>query len=176
MSKNSIHGIDDYKEKHPEFYKIDKPIFKNNQIYVKCKHCMKLFPPSKTQIHERLRSIKTKIYKNFLFCSEQCKQDSDYFDRKIDPDNNHQTKFQKYSNLVWKYTRQTLKYHHIKNIELRGRNKYHLDHKFSIYEGYKNNINPETISHFKNLRMIPERKNIQKGSKCSITLRELLSF
>jgi len=166
----------DYKIKHPEFYEIEKPIFKNNKIYVKCKHCNKLFSPKKSQINERLRSIRIKVYKNFLFCSTLCKANSDYFDRKIDPDSDHETKFKIYSNQVWKYTRLTLKTHHIKDIELRGRNQYHLDHKFSIYEGYKNNINPKLLSHNENLQMIPERKNIQKGSKCSITLQELLSF
>ena len=68
----------------------------------------------------------------------------------------------------------------LNNIDKRGmagvNGKYHLDHKFSIIEGFKQDIDPNILAHYKNLQMIPERKNIQKGSKCSITFQELLSF
>lgn len=61
-----------------------------------------------------------------------------------------------------------------KNL-LRGRNKYHLDHKFSTLEGFKNNIPPYIISNCNNLEMLSERDNISKNNKCSITKEELFS-
>lgn len=59
-----------------------------------------------------------------------------------------------------------------KNLE-RGNNKYHLDHKFSIYEGFKKNIDPEIIASVNNLEMLTECENISKGYSCSITEKEL---
>ena len=56
----------------------------------------------------------------------------------------------------------------------RGRNKYHLDHKFSVYDGYINSIPPEIISSIHNLQIIPECDNISKHKNSCITLNELL--
>lgn len=51
---------------------------------------------------------------------------------------------------------------------------YHLDHKYSIIEGFKNNIKPELIGNIKNLEFIPWKENLKKRAKCSITLEELI--
>jgi hypothetical protein len=65
------------------------------------------------------------------------------------------------------------------NYDLRGQtNKpgaYHLDHKFSIYEGFKNNIPPYIIGNIANLEMIPAKSNISKSSACSIDLETLIN-
>ncbi len=58
----------------------------------------------------------------------------------------------------------------------RGRGKYHLDHKFSVLEGFNNNIPPFIISNINNLQMLTEHDNISKGNKCSITLEELFNI
>ena len=52
---------------------------------------------------------------------------------------------------------------------------YHIDHKFSISEGYKNKINPIIISAKENLEMLFWKDNLNKNKKSSITLDELLS-
>ena len=52
---------------------------------------------------------------------------------------------------------------------------YHLDHKYSIIEGFKNNINPNIIGDIKNLEFIPWEENIKKRTKCSITIDELIN-
>jgi hypothetical protein len=54
----------------------------------------------------------------------------------------------------------------------RGR-EYHLDHKFSISEGFKLGILPIVIADFNNLEIIKSNENMSKGSKCSITIEEL---
>lgn len=62
------------------------------------------------------------------------------------------------------------------NFDKRGHSNkgmYHLDHNYSIIEGFKNNISPEIIGHICNLEMIIGRNNIAKGRKCSITLEDL---
>jgi len=49
----------------------------------------------------------------------------------------------------------------------------HLDHIYSILEGYKNNIPPEIIGHWTNLQMLPRRENFIKRDKCWKTQEQL---
>jgi hypothetical protein len=56
-----------------------------------------------------------------------------------------------------------------------GREKYHLDHRFSISEGYKKNIPPHIIGAKENLEVITESENCSKQEKCSITYDELIN-
>ena len=55
---------------------------------------------------------------------------------------------------------------------LRGKD-FHLDHIFSIFEGFKNNIPPFYIAHFSNLRIIKGSENMSKQQRCDKTLDEL---
>lgn len=65
------------------------------------------------------------------------------------------------------------------NAHLQGRadknnlNAHHLDHKFSMKEGFIRNIPPFIIGHISNLRFIPWKENVKKCFKCSITEQEL---
>lgn len=52
---------------------------------------------------------------------------------------------------------------------------YHLDHKYSIIEGFKNKISPEIIGDIKNLEFIPWKENLKKRTKCSITIKQLIN-
>lgn len=67
----------------------------------------------------------------------------------------------------------------LENYNKRGTYKnndtYHLDHKYSIIEGFKNNILPEIIGDIKNLEFIPWKENLKKRAKCSITIEELIN-
>lgn len=51
---------------------------------------------------------------------------------------------------------------------------YNLDHKYSVYQCYKDNIPEHIASNIVNLEFIPMRQNISKGIKCSITKEQLL--
>lgn len=55
----------------------------------------------------------------------------------------------------------------------RGIRKYHIDHKFSVLEGFKNNIPPYIISHYSNLEMLIHNENHSKDCNCSITMNDL---
>ena len=57
--------------------------------------------------------------------------------------------------------------------KLRGKYKYHIDHRVSIRTGYLNNINPKSIAHIENLQLIPYKENLSKGSKDNLTLEQL---
>jgi len=82
-----------------------------------------------------------------------------------------------YKAKVWHFTNKN-KLESIKNIEKRGRiglknNPFHLDHKYSISEGFKNNIPAHIIGSIYNLEMIPALENCSKQDKCSILLEDL---
>ena len=55
---------------------------------------------------------------------------------------------------------------------LRGRN-HHLDHIYSIADGFDNNVDPKIISHPCNLRIVHHSLNESKGKSSEITLEEL---
>ncbi len=177
MQGNNSLNINILRNRYPILFEHEDIKEKNNEIFVRCKECNIWFKPNYNSLYERIRQLKPDGNNgSYLFCSYKCKINSNFFCESLKVSKKQLKQFQRFSNIVWRYTRQTLKSHQIKNIELRGRNKYHLDHKYSIYEGFKNNINPKILSHHKNLQMIPEKINIQKSSQCSITLQELLSF
>lgn len=47
------------------------------------------------------------------------------------------------------------------------------DHKFSVNEGFKQNVDPEIIRHPANCQLLRHNDNVSKFDKCSITLEEL---
>lgn len=53
---------------------------------------------------------------------------------------------------------------------------YHLDHKYSIYDGFNNNVSIENISHPCNLQIITAEQNLKKHAKSCIKLYELKSM
>lgn len=77
----------------------------------------------------------------------------------------------RYYRAVWFFTH--LNKHMLDGIELRGY-EYQIDHIFSIYEGFKQNISPEIIGNIVNLRMISRSENASKRDRCDITRDELL--
>ncbi len=57
----------------------------------------------------------------------------------------------------------------------RSRKEYHIDHIFSVLEGFKRNIPPYIISDLCNLRMLYGCINLSKRDKCDITEDELMN-
>jgi len=85
--------------------------------------------------------------------------------------------FELYCRMVRKETEKNAKF--IKGIELRGHNKfndnaYHLDHKYSKVEGFRNNILPSIIGGVKNLEMLHYKDNCSKREKCSVELKVII--
>ena len=84
----------------------------------------------------------------------------------------------RYKNSVEKFTLK-VNIKNLPNFDKRGNPKfkkdaYHLDHRYSIKEGFNNNINPKIISNINNLEFIPASENCSKHTICSISLEELL--
>jgi hypothetical protein len=80
-----------------------------------------------------------------------------------------------YRKHVWRISNQQYKIHKDKiNPENLQRSlKYHLDHKYSIQQGWQNNVPAEIIGGWKNLQILEGKKNRQKGNKCEITLDQI---
>lgn len=55
-------------------------------------------------------------------------------------------------------------------------NAYHIDHKYSIYSGWKNKVSPLIIANIENLQLLPWKENISKHTRSSIDLEQLLSM
>jgi len=55
----------------------------------------------------------------------------------------------------------------------RGRTSYHLDHIFSIKDGFENSVPVNVISHYTNLQIMKYDENIAKGGLSDKTLIEL---
>lgn len=54
-----------------------------------------------------------------------------------------------------------------------GRYKYHLDHKYSIHDGFHNDVPIGIISHSNNLQILFCKDNLKKNKNSCITLNEL---
>lgn len=82
--------------------------------------------------------------------------------------------FEIYTMQVHNLTRYNFKInkHKIKNADKRSVSM-HLDHIFSIFEGFKNNILPLYIAHHTNLRIISRSENCSKNKKSGKSLNEL---
>lgn len=80
-----------------------------------------------------------------------------------------------YYKLCWFYTNLN-DLSSLSNYENRGKGdgKYELDHKYSIYYGFINQIHPEIIGSIYNLEFIPSIENTRKREKCSIRLETLM--
>lgn len=102
------------------------------------------------------KTIQTKIAKGIFWKSD----DPEYFE------------FKKYRRKVYYWTSKN-DLTQLENHEKRSLLGYHLDHKYSITEGFKNKVPPKVIGSIYNLEFIPCNVNTSKGTRCSITLKEL---
>ena len=88
--------------------------------------------------------------------------------------------FETYSKTVRSLTRFT--FNKNKNIidtdglkELDSKN-YHIDHIYSISDGFLNNIEPKVIASINNLRVIDKKENLKKGKKSNLTIEKLMDM
>ena len=73
-------------------------------------------------------------------------------------------KWKTYRKLVWSITNtQDLK--SLDHYDKRSFRGYHLDHKISIWDGFKKDMDPYVVGNLSNLRMIPYLDNMRKGIK-----------
>lgn len=185
QSKKFKRNINNLLEKHPLFFKYEEVRYNleklfDNILQVKCKECNKWFDVKPRQLENRLRSIEYpgKNGNSFFYCSEICKNNSRFYHQKGNntPERkNKKNRYKIYEQKVRIYTEIEVKKYldKIENMNLRGL-LYHLDHKYSIYDGFKNNIDPKIISCWRNLQIISKDDNLIKKSKSCIKLEQLI--
>lgn len=132
-------------------------------------------------IHQSFNSNKFNFLKDFGYTREEIENLRDifkksflsevYIDEIIDTIKNKKAKYKYYYEMVWFFTLQSKD--KIEGIELRSKD-YHIDHIYSIKEGFENNISPEIIGSIVNLRMLTKIENSKKGKRCDMTKEELL--
>jgi hypothetical protein len=176
--KNKL-TFDKYKLKHPKLFEVEEIRENNGIIEVKCKFCRKWFNPKYEQLRARIGCIENKIRKEncYFFCSENCKIKSPDYLSGLRKDPVEVKNLNSYREEVIRLTGITTRKNKnkIKFIELRGKKfKKALDHKFSVIDGFKNNVDPKIMANINNLEIIDESLNNYKRGKSSITLEELL--
>lgn len=95
---------------------------------------------------------------------------------RISPENIE--KFERYSKIVRYRSISSFKKHKSLidplGLKLQNSNKYHIDHMYSIYDGFKNNVDINIISSYINLKVLSKEENLKKGIKSNISLEDLL--
>ena len=174
--------------------------FVEKRIMIKCKSCKKKdtnwsFPRPYSYYNDRFKSVipehrMVSININDKVCVVKCK--TCLYPREIQfqsvldnnecmscaskSDHTYRDQFDIYKLTVKSLTEKT--YRRYKNIInpygfCRGITSHHLDHKFSVLEGFKNGILPVVISNKHNLCMLSYKDNINKSDRCSISKKYL---
>ena len=77
-----------------------------------------------------------------------------------------------YKRLVESYTRKTISLYPSIKVNI-GRNKNHIDHKFSVKRGFLEQVDPKIIGSVVNLESISSSENCSKKDNCSIDIISL---
>ena len=84
------------------------------------------------------------------------------------------TKRRLYYDEVWMHTEKSWKEHFDDiNPERINRSNNALDHIYSVQQGFRDNIPPEVIGHYTNLRILSLSENSKKGMRCDKTKEQL---
>lgn len=146
-------------------YGVDNP-FKSSNIKEKIKQVLKdrYGVDNSANVNPEIRvnkGIKTKIERGWVIPDEFL---SDYQIYRKKVKRLTETTYKTYKNII-----------NPNNLErvTNGKNGFQLDHKYSIIEGFLNNVEPEIISHHRNLQMIEWGSNRAKSKRCDIDLEQL---
>lgn len=181
-TKRSIEKI---KNKYPIFYNEEemrynptKPEEKEIQVHCKNHNCPNSkeqggwFTPDSRQIELRIYETEKGNNGGHFYCCEDCKIECPlYNSRGNDP--YLLKEYEQYKKEVIRLTEYTIKKYKnkIERIDYRSVD-YPLDHKFSIYKGFINNIKHKYIAHYKNLEIVDREYNSKKQDECSLTIEE----
>ncbi len=150
----------------------NNPFYKD-KITLTCINCNK-----KYEVHPYKKDISK-------YCSIECKGEyqkkslkgkgNPHFGRRKYTDLEYQN-WQEYRNKVRAETYANYKLYedkiNPKGLKI-GRNKYHLDHKYSIHDGFHNDVPINIISHQYNLQILTCKENLKKNTKSCILLNDL---
>lgn len=146
-------------------YGVDNP-FKSHNIKEKIKQVLKdkYGVDNSANINSETRvsnGIKTKIERGWIIPDEFL---SDY--------QIYRKKVKRLTEVTYKVYKSIINPNNLERVT-NGKNGFQLDHKYSIIEGFLNNVEPEVISHHCNLQMIEWSSNRAKSKRCDIDLEQL---
>jgi len=146
-------------------YGVDNP-FKSHNIKEKIKEVLKYRygVDNSANVNPEIRInnvMKTKIERGWVIPDEFL---SDY--------QIYRKKVKRLTEIVYKKYKNIINPNNLERIT-NGKNGVQLDHKYSIIEGFLNNVEPEIISHHCNLQMLEWDNNRTKSKKCDIDLEQL---
>lgn len=136
----------------------------------------------KSSYEKRLRTIKERYGDgNYPWEEKRRKAFLKTIQPKIDERNKTLNERELYYKTVWSFTNESLFIHGNDKFgsdwkERRGNKQFHIDHVYSIYDGFENNVPPYIIGNINNLQLIWHVENRKKGSKSNITLNELIQL
>jgi transposase-like protein len=124
--------------------------------------------------------ISDKVYVNFVKKDNKYKCERCYYDSiSLNLTDEELTKIRNYVRQVRSLTAKNYKLYkdfiNPENLKI-GKTDYHLDHKYSIFEGYRNSVDVKVIASKENLEVIPSKENLSKQQRCSIPLDELINI
>jgi hypothetical protein len=146
-------------------YGVDNP-FKSHNIKEKIKEVLKYRygVDNSANVNPEIRInnvMKTKIERGWVIPDEFL---SDY--------QIYRKKVKRLTEIVYKKYKNIINPNNLERIT-NGKNGVQLDHKYSIIEGFLNNVEPEIISHHCNLQMLEWNDNRKKSKKCDVDLEQL---
>lgn len=99
-----------------------------------------------------------------------------FYDEKFKETREQKSEKEKYYHEVYAHTRKNwcAHFYRINPNRLERGPELHLDHIYSISQGFIDRINPEIIGHWTNLRLIPSRENESKQDRCDKTYEQLM--
>jgi hypothetical protein len=143
----------------------------NKLLQIKCDNCKKWFNPRNRQVKDRIKTILNNPYNKFSFCSKECK--NRFKCHLTDEEYNGYLGYKRKVILDLYFVYKKLKWYINPDNLPRGRNQYHIDHIYSISNGFKNNVPVEILNNPFNLRMMLGIENISKLGRSDSTLTEL---
>lgn len=182
--------IEQIQHRYPTFckeeelrYNPKKLPLKKIQVHCKYDKCPRSkesggwFTPTGSQLYNRISAIELSNGSDtsYMYCSDECRSKCCLFYLQTDPF--ELSRYNRYAMKVIRETERTVRknLHKIENIELRGKeNGYDLDHRFSVYDGFKNGVDYKIIAHWRNLKIRTVKENRTKHRNSSITLKQLL--
>ena len=128
---------------------------KRPRIKLKCERCNNSYEVRQSQA------------KRSKFCSFKCRNPNFPYNTK---------EWKGYLNTVRKRSYRTYKKfkEEINPLDFKlGKKSYHLDHKYSIHDGFRNSVPVSAMSCKENLQILPYKENLRKNNRSSITLSEV---
>lgn len=180
---NVLHDIEsmvlckECKNNKPKFLRIST----GYRTFCSCK-CKNKYFMENTNIKDKIRKS-VKQYSDNLSVVDRREQQNKRLGtlckRGIITHKDDRNNFYNYTREVWRFTNSN-DLSLLSNYDKRGRveinGTFHLDHKYSVLAGFKENIPPYIIGSIHNLEMIPAIENVSKKEKCSISKEELYKY